>query len=861
MGKVVGSYASVVRGVSEQIPSDRLPGQFSEMVNMVDDPVRGKARRHGSALVDERLLMPGTLTDTQKEYLRNYRAYDFFLGGIEYSLIFQSQPRAHGDTLPLIQCVNKATGQFLTVNLSESAAGALDPWKDGGISAVALVGRFLVLASNQLGPGYATTDKFAATQEWGVAWVRGGAYSRTYKLVIRGAPGSYPGSPVYTATYTTMASSYPSLLDTSDIAQSDPEYQKKVNDRVNAYNSAVNKWVGDALASTQPQNIAAQLAAQLTAAGYVNLAVVGGSIFMDRIADMTCDDSGDGTLFRAVFNEVDDPAKLSTVHGDQKVVRVKPRGTDEVYYMRAVKTDTAMNHFGPVQWVEGPAQVVTPGQVFALAHVTSTSITLANSPAQLAAAIGSAVPGYAPSVCGDLMDAGAVPYFFGRKVSHMTMFQDRLCIVSNGVILMSRTGDYFNWFRKSKLRVDDDDPIEAFALGSEDDIISQSSTYNKDLVFFGERGQYALPGRSAITPKTVSITQVAGERDAMLARPIPVGNLLFYGKYETKLDQTGPSKFAASLSQFQLGLFQDTPETYNASQQLDAYLRGRIIELASLPKPYTVFCRTDGLDNGLYTYRFIDQQGTQARQFDSWSRWEWDERVGTIVGLTTYKATLYVYVVRINAAGVWIGAENFIMDSSTAVSSYLDSQRSGAQYDAATSTTKFIAPDNPPDEKAQQYMGGKRPYPTAYLGGAVTNYADLRANVFGGDNTKYDVGFQFQSYTDLTPPYVRDRNDKAIVSGRLVVNRYTVSVTDTAGMDSYLTAQNQTTNVQRFSGRRVGISNNQVGIQPYSTAVVDVPAGRANTEHSMRLQSRTWLPMTISSIEWVGQLFINSRRV
>ncbi|BAG70392.1 tail protein [Ralstonia phage RSB1] len=861
MGKVVGSYASVVRGVSEQIPQDRLPGQFGEMVNMVDDPVRGKARRQGSAMIDERKLMGGTLTDTQKEYLRNYRVYDFFLGGIEYSLIYQSQPRAHGDTLPLLQCLNKATGQFLTVNLSESSAGALDPWKDGGISAVTLVGKFLVLASNQLGPGYSTTDKYAATQEWGVAWVRGGAYSRTYKLVIRGEPDNYPGTPVFTATYTTMASSYPNLLDTSDIAQSDPEYQKKVNDRVNAYNSAVNKWVGDALASTQPQNIAAQLSGQLVAGGYNNLAVVGGSIFMDHILDMTCDDSGDGTLFRAVFNEVDDPAKLSTIHGDQKIVRVKPKGTDETYYMRAVKTDTAAAHFGPVQWVEGAAQVVTPGQVFAIASITSTTLTLANSPAQLATAIGSPVPGYAASVCGDMTDKGAVPYFFGRKVSHMAMFQDRMVIVSNGVILMSRTGDYFNWFRKSKLRVDDDDPVEAFALGSEDDIISQSSSYNKDLFLFGERGQYALPGRSAITPKTISITQVAGERDAMLARPIPVGNLLFYGKYEAKPDQSGPSKYAASLNQFQLGLFQDTPETYNASQQLDGYLQGRVIELASLPKPYTVFCRTDGLDTGLYTYRFIDQQGTQARQFDSWSRWEWDARVGTLIGLTTYKATLYAYVMRTNAQGVWIGAEQFIMDSSPSASSYLDSLRVGTDYDAAVSTSRFIAPDNPSDEKEHQFVGGKRPYPTAYLGGVVTNYADLKANVFGGDNTKYDVGFQYQSYTDLTPPYVRDRNDKAIVNGRLVINRYTVSVTDTAGMDSFLTAQGQTTNVQRFNGRRVGISNNRVGIQPFSTAVVDVPCGRSNTEHSMRLQSRTWLPMTVSAIEWVGQLFINSRRV
>jgi len=45
MAKVSGSYASVVRGVSEQVPQDRRPGQHFEQVNMISDPVRGLARR------------------------------------------------------------------------------------------------------------------------------------------------------------------------------------------------------------------------------------------------------------------------------------------------------------------------------------------------------------------------------------------------------------------------------------------------------------------------------------------------------------------------------------------------------------------------------------------------------------------------------------------------------------------------------------------------------------------------------------------------------------------------------------------------------------------------------------------------
>ncbi|QXP80885.1 tail tubular protein B [Ralstonia phage vB_RsoP_BMB50] len=471
------------------------------------------------------------------------------------------------------------------------------------------------------------------------------------------------------------------------------------------------------------------------------------------------------------------------------------------------------------------------------------------------------MPGYEPSVCGDITDKQAVPYFFGKRITNMFVFQDRLGIVANGVVFMSRTGDYFNWFRKSKLRQDADDPIEAFALGSEDDVISQSITYNKDLFLYGERNQYAVPGRSAVTPTTIVITAVAGEKDAMLARPHPVGNLLFYGKYESKLDQTGPSPYAASLHQFQLGLFQDTPETYTASQQLDNYLRGQIVELASLPKPYTVFCRTNGLDNGLYTYRFIDQQGTQARQLDSWSRWEWSPLVGQIIGVTTYKSTLFVHLLRSNPAGVWVACEQFVMDSSTSTRPYLDAQRNGAMYEAGTSTTAFIHSSLTSEQKEEVSVAGIKGYSSFLLGGNVVDYTSLKANVFAGDNMRAMVGIGYDAYFDPTPPYMRDRNDNAIDNGRLTVNRKTVALVETGGMDADLTTVTGTTRVFKFNGRRVGLSNNQVGMQPYTTASVNVPVGRNNTEYSLRLRSRTWLPMCVSNIEWVGQFFLNSRRV
>lgn len=50
MASFDGAYESLVQGVSEQVPTSRLPGQVTEQVNMVSDLVTGVRRRTGSKL-------------------------------------------------------------------------------------------------------------------------------------------------------------------------------------------------------------------------------------------------------------------------------------------------------------------------------------------------------------------------------------------------------------------------------------------------------------------------------------------------------------------------------------------------------------------------------------------------------------------------------------------------------------------------------------------------------------------------------------------------------------------------------------------------------------------------------------------
>lgn len=854
--KVVGSFQSVVRGVSEQVPEQRHSGQHYEQVNMMSDPVHGLVRRHGSVTQDEAVAFSSIPTAQQLGYMRQYRTETFFVAGTEYSLTFQGGPRVSFDGLPFAICTNKDTGKFVPVQYVGSTP--MDPWFNNGVSAMTTVGQFIILAANNYAPTYTQTNPFNSFGAVGVVQVRTGQYSHTYTIKVK----KLSTGVTFTATYTTMASSYPNLLNTSDIPATAPDYQKQVNDRVYAYNSAVNKWIGDAAADIQPQNIAEKLFQSLAAQGYVNVARYGGTVIIADAVEIQVDDSGDGSGLRAVLNEVDDTSRLTSVHWYNKVVKVTTKGA-EPFYMKAVAENPSdTGSWGNVRWQEAPAQVITPQSVFAIGVIQGGVLKFAGSPTALAGATGLTVPTYASSVCGSVDDEGGLPYFFNKKITALTMFQDRLMIIANGVIFASRTGDYFNWFRKSKLTVADDDPVEMFALGAEDDVIRHVVSYNKDALLFGDRKQYAIPGRTALTPKSATVSVAASERDAASARPAVQANLVFYAKSRPAAAQIGPSKFASSINQFQLGLFQDTPEAYDISQQLGLYLRGKTIEMVAVPKPHTVVMRTDGLDNGIYMYNYLDQQGSQQRAFDSWHRWEWDQtNVGTLIGVTESKGRIRVLTFRWRNGQTWQALEEFPLDSALSDRPHLDMQRSANAYATGSGFLKKGTYEPATGAVAATAAAGN----LVFLGADLAHYDQFMAQAFPGNpDPPAVVGVNYTSMVDLTPPYTRDRNDVAIVNGRLIVNRYAVRVAQTGGMKAFVTnstAAEPAKQVLTFNGRRVSLTNNVPSQQPVSDATLSVPVGRANTEHRVQLMGVTWLPLSITAIEWVGQFYNNARRV
>lgn len=843
--KVANSYGSLLRGVSQQVPQDRSEGQHAEQVNMLSDPVNGLARRHGSQWLSEMVLagltvgsFPFYTTDTD-----SWTSMDFDTGGKEYSLLVRRAARAAGATaMPALIVYNKTDATFLPI-VRNGTDAPLDTLGANGVAALTAVGKYVFLAANDNGVTGTSTAVWDTPSNLAAAvvWIRGGSFSRKYTVKVRLQGGS-----VYSVSYTTPSSSYQGVLDTSGIASSDPEYTKKVNDLVNAHNGAVTNWIGTSTAAVQPEAIAISLKNLLVAAGLTGTTTSGSHIVFPLallVKSVEVDDGGDGSLIRGVADEIESVDKTSVIHYVGKVVKVRSRNVADAFYLKAVAKDSLVTSgYTEVTWVEGAGvtHTITGGLLYLT--INAGSAYVASSATLLNAILPGTHPTFSASTAGDA-DSAPSPFFVGRQVSYLGTFQNRLLVGSGGVLAVSKTEDYLNFFRSTVLTFPADDPFEMQPTGSEDDTLRASTLYDQDLVIFGNRRQYTIQGKTALTPTAANMAVMSSYEGVADASPVSAGGFIFYAK---------GGENNSSVHQIQPGQTVDSPESFPASSQLDSYIAGSIIEMYSATgSPSLLLARATGKRNGLYCFAYLDKQ--DGRKMDSWSRWEFNDVLGVTIGMSVVTDGVIIYSIRTGGAtpAVYVVADFIPTATNLSSKPYLDSHRPWTQV--ASGLGSVIPTSGDGWASAFDSTSGRR-----FTGSALANSAALLASYPAEPGLT--VGATNEAYFIPTNPFMRDAKSKAIMSGRLTISKLLLAFKQSIGFVWQLSSRGVADDELTFNGRVLGDPDNLIGVEPISTGLHSIPVGLETRQYEVKIASRRWYPFTVTAIEWVGQFFNRVQR-
>lgn len=830
MSKVSDSYDTLIRGVSQQVPHDRVIGQHWEQDNLISDPVRGLSRRHGSVQL-HRTALATAVSVADRNDASSRSEQTIFVEGAEYAFHYRPASAPSSQLYPLI-VVNKDSKQFMPVVADSPATTTL---LGNGITSITSAGRFVLAASATVPVAHTTSDNMATSSNQHVVWMRGGANSRTFTVYVN------IGGVTTTYAYTTMAAFYGGVLDTSDIPVFDPppstpnpQYNKLVNDRVNAYNTAINLHISAVARDITPENIATKLTALMVAGGLA--ATVDGPYIklLSANTTVTADDGGNGDFMRAVSLEVTAAELVSPRHYPGKVIKVVPKAAGSLAYYLKAEAAGGGTAFGEVVWRETAGVNISLSWVFAIGMFKAGTFYIASSPAALAILTGETVPPIEPASAGD-QDSSPIPEFFGRIITHMQMFQDRLMIVAGSTVFMSKSGDYFNFFRASVLTVADDDPIEVFAQGTEDDVITTGVQHDRNVILCGQRYQYIVPGRDTMTPRNPYVGVQATYEGANLTAHAVAGSLLFFCQRREK---------RLTLQQMAPGAVADRLDAFDVSSQLDGYLTGTPKQIVAMTAPGVVFVRTAELTTGFYVYSYLDTNDNGERVFDSWSRWTVDASLGTLVGISQDDSGLLAVTVRTTSDGPSLVLDRFVRETGPNIYPYLDSHQP-----AADSTHIGDAACVAFDATSVRHLIGNS---LAMREQIETQFPDELGALHAG--TLYD------SAVILTSPYIRDRDDKIILDARLTISKLTVSMSNSAAATMSLSKDlGKTYSVAKsWIYRPVGgwELNTQKVAEEFT---LTVPVMKENKAYRARIDSRSWLPLTISVVEWAGQAFTSRR--
>lgn len=922
MSKVSGTYPSLSRGVNQQPFEARLDGQHGEQINLWSDPVYGLSRRRGTVMQDVKEHNPNgpsyhELTGQQKKELRefygSYRTVPYSTGGAELVIHFPTKPTPSwmrsagvGATAGIkitrkIQepQANQPGAIGVTVNIPRAVASTVRAAQHAGFSAGCQVGRYFCL--------YPNNTPFtvpAETDVWdsegnrnAVVQIRQGVPNRTYKVsfVLDGV--------THSVTYQTPSSAYSGILDTSDIPFSDPAYQKKVNDRVNAYNSAVTAWITKAALATRPEYIANQLAVAMDpilkgldptwgASNIGNTVYIAvGNANARRFSGLSADGGGGGASLTWAHLVVATFGDLPSAHYNGHIVAIQPETGNNTsgqgtIYVKAVVEDPK-NQAGPCRWEEcsrtsqgpinNPMLIVAVNPSTFVAGVSTGSTTGLTA---LGAAIGDStvtnLPQFNGRLVGDWLSSPA-PAFFGKPVTWMGMFQDRLCIAAGGVINMSEVGNYFNFWRTRTLTVPDKDPVGIYALGSESDTIVHSVIFDRNLLLFGELQQYSIAGRNPVTPSASTVIQSSSISGAVDCPPVTGGSLVFFGKRR---------ETSTEIFQMEVGDVSDTSNFTGLGLQLLDYLPGKPAQILYVASPSMLFVRTTEAPHSVFVFRFIDS-GRQ-RILDSWSRFDYHPAFGLIYGMFYHDDAVYFRVAREawkdESGMVWRGGngsygqdviERQSLLPQVAGVPYLDSIRKadsvytggGAGKDWWNQSYPFLATVFSRDRVSMYPASEEPPKFAKWLYGTTPNvvsaaeWAEVFADIPDRDMNYCVTGIMFKSEVELTSPVRRGQDGQPMMQGRLTVSRLDVYYRDSSGFVATIKSMNSEDAVLNFNGRVLGPPSNMVGIIPVTSGSTSVFIGRESKDYVCKIGSRSWMPLSITRITWTGQWFMNHRFV
>lgn len=835
--KVSGTIKSLVQGVSTQHPKERIEGQSWVSSNIIPDPVEGGVKRPGVRLVNAvQSTLPTALTDPSKLYFRTIAVgdNDYAIGCIDGRIVVRDM--LTGNTIPVKQSSSTYSYYY------------------GGIKASTNIGEYTLLSGTavpqvtqqqnaSIHTQAYTNNNYSATANVNrvvVLEVRQGVYSGTYS--VKRSDGTT------LATYTV-----PNGSTGTDSVNVQPAYI------ANQLYTSLLTLIGAAIGSgvlRAVHNTGASIAM------FLDFTAV------DEPCAMFVDDGAYNTRFVMSDRFTTTSTTLPSVGVQGHVMEVgKANRKSGNYFVRFEHTQGGStsstpslnsNKLRPGRWVETSQSYASTGYSTGGLLVESTLPSLLYifngvayvGPGSYIAAQVLADTGYVitPLSWGKRGAGGSSsspdPNFVGGAINWLGVFQDRLVVITDQGVAMSRTGDYLNFYRESVIDDLATDPINLTSTFDSTDKLVGAALLDKNLIVVGTKTHYAIVGRTGITPTNAAILKTSAFESSPNVTPVSFGNMVYFAS----ASQRNSDILAIQPSDTTT----DSTYAYPVSSHVDGYIPGNLIEMYASTKLNILFMLS--ADGVLYCYRTLFNQGD--RVLSSWFDFKFpsESKLQAMV-LDNTKLRLLFTLIKGDQLYTTVGELDLdrVGYTGTDRHTYLDFW---SDFTTTNGSITFTS------EKAQAVYSKEAPRVIDLVGyqavgslagtGAAPNYAGSITDLV--PNTTYRLGVPYVVEFEPTLPLPKDRDGKVTNIGKLIVTQMKINYSVGAQFD--VTVKDKFREFgYTHTARIVGAPDSVVGTAYIGDGSFMFPVGSAEPSARVTIRSYDHYPLVLSSIDWTGQYF------
>lgn len=821
-----GSIPSLVNGVSQQPPSIRLPSQLDSQVNgyssITDGLIKRPPTEHIKKLF-EGFASANTLVhfisrDSGEQYVALFNAafgikVFNLLNGTEYQ-------------------VRQLDGSVIDPNTDYFYLDCNDKSKD--LRAVSVADSTFV--ANRTYKVQQSSDSNPSSTFRAFVLIKQGQYSTTYTVKVNGV----------TASYTTQRSG-----GTYDV---DPATQSN-----NASTAALGLRTS-AIATGLAAEIVTALGAGWTVTQYADSGVI--KIHKNDNSSFSIDGMDDlgSKILSVVTDKVQRFADLPQVCDNGQIIKVAgdPTADEDDYWVKFTAADGMSSGRG--LWEECPAPGTNRGfSVLSMPHKLTRlqddgAGTITGTPNAIYFGWGEET-GWKGRDCGDAT-SNPDPTFVGRYITDIFVFRNRLGFLSDTNVVLSRAGNFLDFYRKTNLSVLDDDPIDVSASHPRVVKLRYAVPFNDELICFGDKAQFTMKAGETLSPKTVGLT-VATELDSEEdCRPVMSGNVVFFpcpnGNYGTVREY-----------------FFDSTTNQKDSRPITAhvphYLPSKIRQLSVSTTEDVLVCRSS--EHDLEVYRWI-MNGTD-KVMSSWSKWPLTTGSSTLVLGTTFVGSK-LYLVMGRGGNFTLEVMDLspgLVDADADFVTHLDRRvhPTAAVYDAVSNTTTLTLPyEDTEGGNLRVYHSGVNAGKQVSVNSITTGATTATVAVKGNVSTAAWVGFSYEMRFRFSPMMLREAHPlggySGVTSGRLQLRYMSVAYADCHSFSVEVTPVYRDTQTNTFVARQIG-SGGIIGQINLATGSFRFPVNAKNDEVTVEVVNDSPFPSRFISAEWEGTYHNRARRV